>query len=265
MKVVILCGGKGTRLKEETMFRPKPLVNVGDKPILWHIMRYYAYFGFREFVLCLGYLGDMIKRYFLEYELMNSDLTVHLASKTQIEVHSSRQLDWQITLVDTGIDAMTGSRLKKIEKYIDADQDFMVTYGDGLCNVNLHELYKYHRRHGCIATVTGVRPLSRFGQLEVEGNKVISFSEKTQATSGWINGGFFIFTRDIFSYLNNQDDCVLERKPLEQLTNERQLQVFKHRGFWQCMDTYRDMEQLTKLWKEGNAPWEVWKNERMEG
>lgn len=265
MKVVILCGGKGTRLKEETMFRPKPLVNVGDKPILWHIMNYYAYFGFKEFVLCLGYLGDMIKRYFLEYELMNRDLTVRLASKTQVEIHGSQQLDWQITLVDTGIDAMTGSRLKKIEKYIDSDKDFMVTYGDGLCNVNLQELYKYHRSHDCIATVTGVRPLSRFGQLEVQGNKVTSFREKTQATCGWINGGYFVFTRDIFNYLTNEDDCVLEREPLEKLSKEGQLQIFKHNGFWQCMDTSRDMEQLTKLWKFGQAPWEVWNNERMEG
>ncbi|ABO50418.1 glucose-1-phosphate cytidylyltransferase [Desulforamulus reducens MI-1] len=263
MKVVILCGGKGTRLKEETAFRPKPLVTVGKKPILWHIMKYYSHYGFKDFILCLGYLGEMIKQYFIQYDLMNNDLTISFDSRSEIQIHRKQDLDWQVTLADTGIEAMTGCRLKRIEKYIGDAADFMVTYGDGLCNVDLAELYHFHRSHGCLATVTGVRPLSRFGELAVQGDTVKTFSEKTQVTRGWINGGFFVFRREIFNYLTNQDDCVLEREPLEHLTMDSQLKVFKHRGFWHCMDTYRDMEQLNKLWQVGHAPWEVWKNESL--
>lgn len=258
MKVVILCGGKGTRLKEETVFRPKPLVSIGEKPILWHILKYYSHFGYKDFVLCLGYLGEMIKQYFLQYELMNSDLTVRFSPQPQVQIHSNPRIDWQVTLADTGVEAMTGCRLKRIEKYIGQDTDFMVTYGDGLGNVDLKELYNFHKSHGCLATVTGVRPLSRFGELEVQGDQVNAFSEKSQVKRGWINGGFFVFRREFFNYLIDQDDCVLEREPLEQLTRDEQLRIYKHRGFWQCMDTYRDMEQLNKMWRQGNAPWEVW-------
>lgn len=258
MKVVILCGGKGTRLKEETVFRPKPLVSIGEKPILWHIMKYYSHFGYKDFVLCLGYLGEMIKQYFLQYELMNSDLTLRFSPRPQVQIHNNPRIDWQVTLTDTGVEAMTGCRLKRIEKYIGEDTDFMVTYGDGLGNVDLKELYNFHKSHGCLATVTGVRPLSRFGELEVQGDQVNAFSEKSQVKRGWINGGFFVFRREFFNYLIDQDDCVLEREPLEQLTRDEQLRIYKHRGFWQCMDTYRDMEQLNKMWRQGNAPWEVW-------
>ncbi|AQS59278.1 glucose-1-phosphate cytidylyltransferase [Desulforamulus ferrireducens] len=257
MKVVILCGGKGTRLKEETVFRPKPLVMVGEKPILWHIMKLYAHYGFKDFVLCLGYLGETIKQYFLHYELMNSDLTISFFPRPQVKVHQRSQLDWQVTLVDTGVEAMTGCRLKRIEHYLGDQQDFMVTYGDGLSNVNLKELYEFHRSHGCIATVTGVRPLSRFGELTVEGDVVKEFSEKTQVNRGWINGGFFVFRREFLNYLTNENNCVLEREPLERLAREGQLRIYKHRGYWQCMDTYRDMEQLNNLWRRGEAPWEV--------
>lgn len=264
MKVVILCGGKGTRLKEETAFRPKPLVNIGDKPILWHIMKYYEHYGFKDFVLCLGYLGDMIKQYFLHYELMNSDLTIHFSPRSFLQIHKHPQIDWQVTLADTGNEAMTGCRLKRVEKYLEADTDFMVTYGDGLCTVDLHELYHFHKSHGCIGTVTGVRPLSRFGELEVDGTKVNAFSEKNQVARGWINGGFFIFKREFLNYLTDQDQCILERDPLEKLAKDGQMQIFKHRGFWQCMDTYRDMEQLSSLWRQGKAPWEVWKYEAVE-
>ncbi|SHH32234.1 glucose-1-phosphate cytidylyltransferase [Desulforamulus hydrothermalis Lam5 = DSM 18033] len=253
-----MCGGKGTRLKEETVVRPKPLVTIGNRPILWHIMKYYAHFGFKDFILCLGYLGDMIKQYFLQYEMMNSDLTIRFSPQPQVQVHCSQTIDWQVTLADTGISAMTGCRLKRIEQYIAEDSDFMVTYGDGLGNVNLHELYLFHKSHGSLATVTGVRPLSRFGELEVRGNTVTSFREKSQVKSGWINGGFFVFRREFFNYLVDQEDCVLEREPLEQLAREGQLKIFKHKGFWQCMDTYRDMEQLNAWWQQGNAPWEVW-------
>lgn len=258
MKVVILCGGKGTRLKEETAFRPKPLVNVGEKPILWHIMKYYSCYGHKDFILCLGYLGEMIKNYFLQYDLMNSDLTINFATVPAVAIHRKQSLDWQVTLADTGIQAMTGCRLKRIEKYIGNDTDFMVTYGDGLCNVNLKELYDFHRSHGCLATVTGVRPLSRFGELDVQGDLVSNFSEKNQVTRGWINGGFFVFRREFFNHLTNEDHCILEREPLENLAKGGQLKIFKHGGFWQCMDTYRDMEQLNKLWQQGQAPWEVW-------
>lgn len=255
--MVILCGGKGTRLKEETVFRPKPLVSIGERPILWHIMKLYAHYGFKEFVLCLGYLGEMIKQYFINYELMNSDLTVSFAPRPQIQIHQNPKLDWQVTLADTGVEAMTGCRLKRIEKYIGSDKDFMVTYGDGLSNVNLKDLLTFHKSHGGIATVTGVRPLSRFGELEVQQDEVKAFSEKTQVTRGWINGGFFIFRRELFNYLTDKDDCILEREPLELLAREGQLKIYKHGDFWQCMDTYRDMEQLNKLWQQGNAPWEV--------
>ncbi|WP_003544770.1 glucose-1-phosphate cytidylyltransferase [Desulfotomaculum nigrificans] len=261
MKVVLLCGGKGTRLKEETAFRPKPLVSVGEKPILWHIMKLYAHFGYKDFVLCLGYLGEMIKQYFLNYELMNSDLTLSFTPERKIEIHKKPQLDWQITMADTGIEAMTGCRLKRIEPYIGTDSDFMVTYGDGLTDVDISKLVAFHKSHGCLATVTGVRPLSRFGELDVQGDIVKEFSEKSQVTRGWINGGFFVFRREFFNYLTDDNNCILEREPLERLARDGQLKIYKHRGFWQCMDTYRDMEQLNKLWREGNAPWEVWRNE----
>ncbi|AEF94284.1 glucose-1-phosphate cytidylyltransferase [Desulfotomaculum nigrificans CO-1-SRB] len=261
MKVVLLCGGKGTRLKEETAFRPKPLVSVGEKPILWHIMKLYAHFGYKDFVLCLGYLGEMIKQYFLNYELMNSDLTLSFTPERKIEIHKKPQLDWQIIMADTGIEAMTGCRLKRIEPYIGTDSDFMVTYGDGLTDVDISKLVAFHKSHGCLATVTGVRPLSRFGELDVQGDIVKEFSEKSQVTRGWINGGFFVFRREFFNYLTDDNNCILEREPLERLARDGQLKIYKHRGFWQCMDTYRDMEQLNKLWREGNAPWEVWRNE----
>lgn len=259
MKVAILCGGKGTRLKEETVFRPKPLVGIGEKPILWHIMNLYSFYGFKDFILCLGYQGEMIKQYFLNYELMNSDFTVEFSREYQISLHKKPCLDWRVTLADTGMESMTGCRLKKIENYIGDDPDFMVTYGDGLANVNVQELAAYHRNHGAIATVTGVRPLSRFGELDVVEDRVQEFREKTQVKQGWINGGFFVFRREFFSYLTSEEACVLEQEPLERLARDGQLRIFKHGGFWQCMDTYRDMEQLNQLWRGGKAPWEVWK------
>lgn len=258
MKVVILCGGFGTRLREETEFRPKPLVEIGGKPILWHIMKIYAYYGFKDFVLCLGYKGEMIKQYFYNYEILNNDFTIELGNHKSIKIHGScSEHGWRVTLADTGLRALKGARIKRVEKYIDGDT-FMVTYGDGLADININELLKFHQSHGRIATLTGVRPISRFGELTVKGNQVIRFTEKPQSAGGLINGGFFVFNRKIFDYLEDRDDCDLEYGTLEQLALEGQLMVYIHEKFWYCMDTIRDMEYLNKLWAEGKAPWKIW-------
>lgn len=253
MKTVILCGGLGTRLREETEFRPKPMIMIGDKPILWHIMKLYSHYGFNDFILCLGYKGEVIKNFFLEYDLVNSDFTICLGTK-EITRHSIiyDERDWQVTLADTGNGTLTGGRVKKIEKYIDEDT-FIMTYGDGLSNVNLKELIRFHRDKGKIATVTGVRPIARFGELLVDGDLVKTFSEKPQIENGWISGGFFVFERRIFDYLD--EECMLERKPLEKLAQENQLAVYKHSDYWRCMDTYRDLEALNQEWASGRPGW----------
>ena len=253
MKTVILCGGFGTRLREETEFRPKPMIMIGDKPLLWHIMKLYSHYGFNDFILCLGYKGEVIKDYFLEYDLINSDFTIRLGTK-EITRHSIfyDESDWQVTLADTGNGTLTGGRVKKIEKYIDEDT-FIMTYGDGLSNVNLKELIRFHRDKGKIATVTGVRPIARFGELLVDGDLVKTFSEKPQIENGWISGGFFVFERRIFDYLD--EECMLERKPLEKLAQENQLAVYKHSDYWRCMDTYRDLEALNQEWASGRPGW----------
>jgi len=253
MKTVILCGGLGTRLREETEFRPKPMIMIGDKPILWHIMKLYSHYGFNDFILCLGYKGEVIKNFFLEYDLVNSDFTICLGTK-EITRHSiiCDERDWQVTLADTGNGTLTGGRVKKIEKYIDEDT-FIMTYGDGLSNVNLKELIRFHRDKGKIATVTGVRPIARFGELLVDGDLVKTFSEKPQIENGWISGGFFVFERKIFDYLD--EECMLERKPLEKLAQENQLAVYKHSDYWRCMDTYRDLEALNQEWASGRPGW----------
>jgi len=257
MKVVILCGGQGTRLREETEFRPKPLVSVGQRPILWHIMKLYAHHGFREFVLCLGYRGDMIKDYFLNYEAMNNDFSINLGKSHKITYHESHgEQDFQVTLAETGPETMTGGRVKRAAHYIDGET-FMVTYGDGLSNVDIKRLLEFHRGHGKLATVTAVRPLSRYGILDLDGNRVASFSEKPQL-EGWASSGFFVFERQVLAYLTG-DDCVLEREPLERLSQEGQLMVFQHDGFFFAMDTYREYKQLNELWDRGEAPWRVWK------
>ncbi len=257
-KVVILCGGLGTRLKEETEFKPKPMVEIGGKPILWHIMKGYAHFGFNDFILCLGYIGEIIKEYFAHYEILNSDFTIKLGPEKTITKHStSNENDWSITLVDTGKNAKKGSRLKKIERYV-TEEVFMVTYGDGVSNVNVADLLDFHTRHGRIATVTGVRPPSLFGELLTDGNKATSFSEKSQTSTGLINGGFFIFNKEFFDYLSLDDNCDLERGPLEKLTSAGELMVYLHDGLWQCMDTYRDMEYLNNLWQNNQAFWKIW-------
>jgi glucose-1-phosphate cytidylyltransferase len=257
MKVVILCGGLGTRLREETEFRPKPLVEIGGRPVLWHIMKSYAHFGFREFVLCLGYRGSMIKDYFLNYEAMNNDFTICLGQKSQILYGGSHQEQgFQVTLADTGLDTMTGGRVKRITKYVD-DDTFMVTYGDGVSDVDIAQLVEFHHASGLLATVTTVRPVSRFGVVDIgEENRVLEFKEKPVA-EGWISAGFFVFNRRVFDYLTG-DDCILERDPLERLASEGQLAAYRHEGFFFPMDTYRDHQHLNQLWTSGKAPWRVW-------
>jgi glucose-1-phosphate cytidylyltransferase len=259
-KVVILCGGKGTRLHEETETKPKPLVAVGQRPILWHIMKIYSHYGFRHFVLCLGYKGDHIKKYFLDYDLMCSDFTVTFGpGGKKIDVHEGHvDSNWSITFVDTGEEAMTGARLKRIEKYV-GGKTFMVTYGDGVANVDIRRLFEFHRKHGKVGTVTGVRPSSRFGELIVKDDGVSEFSEKPQTGSGYINGGFFVFEPGIFHYVEDNDHCVFEKTPLERLAADGQLQIFRHHTFWHCMDTFRDKETLCRMWDENRADWKVWK------
>ncbi len=256
-KVVILCGGMGTRLREETEFRPKPLVEIGGKPILWHIMRIYSHYGFQNFVLCLGYKGNMIKGYFLNYRLMNSDFTLKLGSRGEPEIHNANLLeDWSVTFADTGLEAMTGARVKRIEPYI-TEENFMLTYGDGVADIDLQKLWAFHQAHGRIGTVTGVRPLSRYGELAVEDGLVKEFSEKPQSQEAFVSGGFFVFRRSLFDYLQDEDSCILEREPLERLARDGQLMGYAHKGFWHSMDTYRDFVALNEMWKK-NAPWKVW-------
>ncbi|MEP7145906.1 MAG: glucose-1-phosphate cytidylyltransferase [bacterium] len=259
MKVVLLCGGLGTRLKEETEFKPKPMVEIAGRPILWHIMKSYSQYGFNKFILCLGYKGDIIKDYFYNYEIQNNDFTLTLGNG-KIQIHNQHsEAGWEITFAETGLNSMTGARVKKIQKYMD-DEIFMLTYGDGLCDININELIEFHKASGKIATITGVLPPSRFGELLTKNNLVKSFNEKPQIHSGgYINGGFFVFNKKIFDYIPDDDNCILERQPLEDLVKDQQLCVFEHKGFWQCMDTYRDFELLNKMWNEGKASWKKWK------
>jgi len=256
MNVIILCGGLGTRLREETEFRPKPLVDVGGRPILWHILKLYAHHGFRDFVLCLGYRGNMIKEYFLNYEAMNNDFTICLGRQNHIIYHDAhKEQDFHVTLADTGLETMTGGRVKRVEKYIDGDT-FMVTYGDGVADLDIKALVEYHRCHGKLATMTTVRPHSYYGLLDLDTNgTVVRFREKPQMDD-WINVGFFVFDRKVFNYLD--DNCILEREPLENLAKDGQLIAYRHTGFWHAMDTYRDFLKLNELWQQGDAPWKVW-------
>jgi glucose-1-phosphate cytidylyltransferase len=259
MKVVILCGGQGTRLREETEFRPKPMVEIGGRPVLWHIMKLYAHHGLAEFVLCLGYKGHMIKEYFLNYDRFTRDLTVHLGQRSATEFHEpAREDGWSVTLVDTGVAAQTGARLRRVRRFVDGDA-FCVTYGDGLGDVDVARLIAFHRAHGRLATVTGVRPPGRFGELAVDGDRVSTFLEKPQVSEGLINGGFFVFERAVLErYLDDSEELVLERLPLQRLAADGQLMVYRHTGFWQPMDTYREWKLLEGLWESGRAPWKLW-------
>lgn len=255
MKVVILAGGKGTRLAEETSTRPKPMVEIGGKPILWHIMRLYAARGFNEFLVACGYKGELIKEYFHNFAIHSSDYFIDLASGQRTQVNGCG-LDWQIGLIDTGSETMTGGRVLRLRELI-GNEPFMVTYGDGLGDINVCALAEFHRSHGKIATVTAVRPPARFGSLLLQGSTVCEFAEKPQADEGWINGGFFVFNPEIFDYLED-DTTILERDPLERLAKEKQLMAFRHAGFWQPMDTLRERLLLESLWAGGQAPWKIW-------
>jgi glucose-1-phosphate cytidylyltransferase len=256
--VFVLCGGLGTRLREETELRPKPMVPVGSRPILWHIMRTYAHHGFKRFVLCLGYKAEVIKSYFLNYASMSADFTVELKTNN-LTVHSiDHEQDWQVTLADTGELTMTGARVARAAaKYLGDARHFAVTYGDGLSDANLADELEFHLAEKRIGTVLGVNPPSRFGELKVAGHAVQEFSEKPDFADSWINGGYFFFRRDFLPYLSTEESCVLEREPLVRLTQDGQLSIQRHRGFWACMDTQRDREQLERLWASGKAPWAV--------
>jgi glucose-1-phosphate cytidylyltransferase len=255
MKVVILCGGMGTRLREETEYRPKPMVEIGDKPILWHIMKIYSSFGFNNFIICLGYKQHIIREYFINYEYMNNDFTINLSSYKKIISHNAHNENWNVTLVNTGLETKKGTRIKKIEPYIKDDR-FMLTYGDGVGDVDVRKLLGYHLEHKKIATFTGVHPISRFATVEMnEKGEIIGWSEKKHLEKH-INAGFFVFEKKIFDYLN--DDCELEEEPMAQLAKENQIAMYKHDGFWHCMDTYRDYLFLTNLWEKGKPPWKIW-------
>ncbi len=254
--VFILCGGLGTRLKEETEFRPKPMVYIGNHPILWHIMHSYRRFGFRRFVLCTGFKSEVIKSYFLNYNSMNSDFTVDLKSNN-LTVHSiDHDEDWEVTVAYTGEEAMTGARIAiATEKYLGNVEHFAVTYGDGLTNANLKEEFDFHLSHGKIGTLLGVNPPSRFGEIHIDGDNVAEFSEKPDFKEKWINGGYFFFNRKFLQYLTKEPSCVLEKTPLVKLSRDGELNMFRHRDFWACMDTQRDRDHLQSLWQLGKAPW----------
>jgi glucose-1-phosphate cytidylyltransferase len=256
MKVVILAGGLGTRLAEETEVKPKPMVEIGGWPILWHILKHYGHYGFREFFVALGYKGDFIKHFFMDYCNLNGDMTVRF-SQGEIERHKGEKDDWTVHLFNTGQDTATGGRVKRLEKWL-KDETFMLTYGDGVSDVNLQDLVSFHRAHGCAATITAVRPPARFGGLIFEGDSVAEFTEKPQVGEGWINGGFMVLEPKIFRYLDG-DQSILEKDGLERLAREHQLVAYRHDNFWQCMDTLRDKRLLESLWQQGRAPWKIWK------
>jgi glucose-1-phosphate cytidylyltransferase len=257
MKVVILCGGLGTRLREETEFRPKPMVEIGGRPILWHIMKIYAHSGFREFVLCLGYRGNMIKEYFLNYEAMNNDFTICLGRESNVRYNGLHtEQGFEVTLAETGLNTMTGGRVQRIRKYVDGE-NFMLSYGDGLADIDIKRLLAFHNEHGKIATVTTVTPTSRFGIVEMSGSgQVMKFLEKPR-TETFASAGFFVFRPEIFDFLEG-DDCILEHNPLQRLAAEQQLMAYQHEGFFYAMDTYREYEHLNDLWAKKQAPWKIW-------
>ncbi len=258
MKVVIFAGGMGTRISEESHLRPKPMIEIGEKPILWHIMKIYEAYGFNDFIICLGYKSQVIKDYFLNYFMYNSDVSIDLATN-QMTVHNTDTNTFKVTLVETGFNTMTAGRLKRVQKYV-GNEEFMLTYGDGVSDINLKELLKFHHQHGKIATVTAIQPDAKYGVMEIADSTHVShFREKAKADMGWINGGFFILKPEVFNYLDGEMDNVMwEDSPLEGLTRDQQLMAYKHHGFWKCMDALRDKVELEKEWNSGNAPWKVW-------
>ncbi len=256
MKVLILAGGFGTRISEESDIKPKPMIDIGGKPILWHIMKHYSSYGFNEFVILLGYKSYVIKEYFANYYLHNSDVTIDTANQT-MEIHNNYSENWKITLLDTGLHTMTGGRVKRAKDFI-GNQPFMLTYGDGVSDVNLKELLEFHKSHGNKITMTSIQPEGRFGALKIEGdNKISSFLEKPKGDGAWINGGFFVCEPSVLNYIQN-DETIFEREPLERLAQEGELYSFKHEGFWKCMDTLRDKNQLNEMWDNGKAKWKSW-------
>lgn len=258
MKTIILCGGLGTRLREETGFRPKPMVQIGNRPILWHIMKIYAHYGYQDFILALGYKGEMIKNFFCHYELMNNDVTLELGQPENLMIHHRHEESgWRITLADTGQKALKGARVKKLQKYISEDT-FMMTYGDGVADINIRRLVDFHRSHGKLATITGITPVSQFGKLKINGDQVEAFNEKPRDGENLVNGGFFVFQKRFFEYLTEENNCDLEIGPLEKVAAEGELMVYPHPDFWACMDTLRDMDWLNRLWEENRAPWKIW-------
>jgi len=260
MKVVILCGGQGTRIRGVADDMPKPMLPIGGYPILWHIMKYYACFGSKEFILCLGYKGNVIKDFFINYKNFTSDFTIRLGRDHDIKYHNSNaNEDWSVTLADTGLNSLTGARVKKIKKYVEKDETFMLTYGDGVGDVDIKKLVEFHKSSGKIMTVTGVKPPGRFGELvrDAKGN-AIEFNEKPQATAGLISGGFFVCSNKLFDYLDDREDLVFEQDPMRNILKENQMMVYEHSGFWQPMDTYREYSLLNSLYKKGDAPWVKW-------
>jgi len=258
MKVVILAGGMGTRLSEETDLKPKPMAEIGEKPMLWHIMKIYSHYGFNDFVLCLGYKGYMIKEYFANYFLHQADVTIDMKNN-KMEVHHKKAEPWRVTMVDTGLNTMTGGRVKRIQKYV-GNEPFMLTYGDGVADIDLKKLVAFHRQHGGHATITAIQPLGRFGAIAMKKDgSVKAFQEKPQGDGAWINGGFFVLEPQIFNYIQDGDPTIWEREPLEGLAKDGQLTAYQHKGFWKCMDTLRDKTELENFWKSGKAPWKVWK------
>ena len=260
MKVVILCGGKGTRLREETEYRPKPRVPIGGKPILWHIMKIYAHYGHKDFVLCLGYKGEMIKEYFRNYLWNTCDITLMLGRSRSLQFHNRHEEeDWTVTLADTGEDTMTACRIKKIQHYVPRGEDFLLTYGDGLASINIDASIAEHRAAGKVCTISAVHPAGRFGSVRIaEDGGIHTFNEKPQLEASYINGGFFVCSYRMFDYLPEDPTVMLEREPMDHLVRDSQLHAFKHDGFWQPMDTYPEAQYLNKIWAEGTAPWKVW-------
>lgn len=257
MKVVILAGGLGTRISEESHLKPKPMIEVGDAPILWHIMKYYSSFGFDEFIICCGYKGYVIKEYFADYYLHRSDITFDFSNNNQMIVHNNVAEPWKVTLVDTGYATMTGGRLKRVQKYV-GNETFMMTYGDGVSDVDLNELLEFHKAHGKAATITAIQPGGRFGVLDIDENQgVRRFSEKAKEDGGWINAGFMVLEPEVFNYIKG-DETFFEREPLENLAHDGKLAAYKHYGFWKCMDTLRDKEALDFLWNSKQAAWKRW-------
>lgn len=258
MKVVILAGGYGTRISEESYLKPKPMVEIGEHPVLWHIMKIYSYYGFNDFIICLGYKGYVIKEYFANYFLHESDVTFDFRDKNHIEMHTNTAEPWKVTLVNTGLDTMTGGRIRRIKKYVN-NEPFMLTYGDGLSDVNIKNLVDFHKSHGKLATVTSIQPAGRFGVLDIDSDKQVKgFQEKPKGESGWINGGFFVLDPQIFDYIPDDDTVSFEKQPIESVARDSQLMAFRHDGFWMAMDTLRDKILLENLWKDGKANWKIW-------